>query len=187
VGLAGSVVLWDLTSRTKVADLPENNDVGQVVFSPDGSLLAVDNDQGEVEIWDATKLSLKTGPRLALKHNGKILNLAFSPDQKYLAGGGSENYVYLWDLMTGNEIARIPHTDDVNSVAFTNDGKWLLTASIKVIQIWSVKDIPIISVQNFSKEVCSKVTSNMSTIYWRQVYNNENYREICPGLPVSQN
>jgi WD40 repeat protein len=54
----------------------------------------------------------------------------FSPDARFFATAGRDSVVRLWDTETVEEIAQFKgHSGFVNSIAFSPDGKTLLSAS----------------------------------------------------------
>ena len=54
-----------------------------------------------------------------------------------LATAGKDNSVYLWDIKTQQLIAKLKHTDWVNGVAFSADGKLLAAGTHdNVLTIW---------------------------------------------------
>ena len=75
-----------------------------------------------------------------LDHGGSIQSVAFSPvDNSILASAGGHNTVKLWNLHqnTVKELTR--HKAKVNSVAFSPDGKLLVSGSEdRTIKIWDV-------------------------------------------------
>src|ERR1700733_10450479 len=76
----GLVTVWDLTTRTKVRDLPpgENNNVERLVLSRDGSRLASCSGNGVVHVWD-----LKSGQLIHESHPApNYADMAISPDGK---------------------------------------------------------------------------------------------------------
>ena len=78
-----------------------------MVFSRDGKHLASASGDGEVKLWDATRLTEEQEARLtapARGSRGPSLNVAFSPDGRRLATGGEENTVKIWDVQTGQEL-----------------------------------------------------------------------------------
>jgi WD40 repeat protein len=57
-----------------------------------------------------------------------IRGLALSPDGKRLAASAlARQYVAVWDTETGKQVARLDHDFPVESVAFTPDGKSVVT------------------------------------------------------------
>ena len=64
-------------------------------------------------------------------HQGTVFCTAFSPDGTTLASGGGyyDASIRLWDPATGKEILRIKDGGVVRDLAWSADGKLLLTAS----------------------------------------------------------
>ena len=68
---------------------------------------------------------------------GTILSIAFSQDQSRIVTGGSDKSVRLWDAHSGRPIGEPLYLDDqVSEVAFTRDGKRIVTASGDTVQIY---------------------------------------------------
>jgi len=66
-----------------------------------------------------------------LSHQGWVFCTAFSADGKILASGGGyyDATVRLWEPATGKEILRLKHAGPVRDLAWSKDGKLLVTAS----------------------------------------------------------
>jgi WD40 repeat protein/serine/threonine protein kinase len=77
-------------------------------------------------------------------HSGGFGRMAFSPNGRTLAmsvgGGGGGRVIRLVDVETGNHQAELGgHLDDISSLAFTPDGRTLLSASLDgTIRVWDV-------------------------------------------------
>jgi WD40 repeat protein len=121
-----------------------------VTFSPDGKILATASMAGGlVTLWDVAHHELRT--TLKTGHRGPI-SLAFSRDSKLIASLGSDAEVKLWDVGTGKQkrsISVIPKNQErivVKGVvtgghcqlAFSPDGKLLVTACRNVVTIWDL-------------------------------------------------
>jgi WD40 repeat protein/serine/threonine protein kinase len=124
----------------------------QLIISRDGKLLAtggIDKGQDAIHVWDAV-----SGKEIAvLKGLTKLRgfwSLAFSPDAGTVAGADRRGSLFLWDVATGTEQFRVAvHTvpnakpnDNWNKVAFSPDGKQLVTASDEdgEVKIWHAEN-----------------------------------------------
>ncbi|MBE0670822.1 MAG: TIR domain-containing protein [Anaerolineales bacterium] len=139
---------WDNVVRTWTTDtgkqLPpifHNDKVLSVAISPDGNYGASASADGIVKIWDPT-----TSKEIAeLSQLRNIGSIAFSPDSKFLAisegifprfgwffyMSGIEKTtrasVIIWDLSTMKPYREFYHSGWVNSLAFDNSGRLLIT------------------------------------------------------------
>ena len=68
-----------------------------VAMSPDGSMLAIGNDNHTVQIWDVATLSER---RVLTGHQSSVYAVAFSPDGKRLYTGSEDTTALAWDLAT---------------------------------------------------------------------------------------
>jgi WD40 repeat protein len=113
-------------------------------------------------------------------------SLAFNPEGTRLAVGTAKN-VFLMDVASGKEVARIPHTDVVNGVSYSQDGKYLATASSKVLQFWETAQLRQIEIKGESKDLisaaCSRLFENLSRVQWETFFGNEDYTPLCENLP----
>lgn len=124
------VKLWDATTGKEVRNLQDHIDaVFAVAFSPDGKRLASASQDRTVKIWEvATSKRLYT---LSDASDG-LTSLVYSPAGDKLAAAGYDKTIYIWQL--GDEDGHllqslIADEDSVLSLAWTRDGKTLVTAS----------------------------------------------------------
>jgi serine/threonine protein kinase/WD40 repeat protein len=96
--------------------------VHALAFSPDGSVLAVANDQG-VKFWDTAG-----GSELPLSLPGRALSLVYAPDGKRLACG-TDAAVAVYDAAKGELLMRLEGelSGKVLAVEFTPDGQALVS------------------------------------------------------------
>jgi WD40 repeat protein len=139
--VSGEVQVWDAETGREVVTLGTHSvEPRGVTFSPDGRHLASAAD-GEVKLWDATRLTEKQEPRIPPIRGrvpGPSLNVAFSPDSRTLATGGDDYTVKIWEVQTGRELATLTgHGGDVYTVAFSPDGRWVASAGEdSTVKVW---------------------------------------------------
>jgi WD40 repeat protein len=135
--------LWDTTTGKPLHVLKGHSQaIVGLDYSPDGKLLATGADDSTIRFWRASD-----GARLRVIQNGRHVDkVAFSPDGRWLAsggharsafgtlwheltGGGSDgDSVRIWRVADGALVTNLPHPDDVIYVAFSRDGRWLVTS-----------------------------------------------------------
>lgn len=139
-GNAGEILYYDLSATTPslVRRLPAHKDmIHQIVFSPDGKLLASGGYDRLIKLWDAA-----SGKELrTLKdHSDAVYALAFSPDGKLLASAAADRAVKVWDVNTGSRLYTLSEaTDWLYAVAWSPEGHSLAAAGVdKSIRVWEV-------------------------------------------------
>ncbi len=136
--------LWDTKTGKAIGEpIVHRYDVNAVAFSPDGLTIltgcgnAVKNDEvGTAQLWDAqTRKPLDTP---AHQHRSMVNSVAFSPDGKSALSGGWDNRVIRWDVSTGRQIGKsLDHSVYVTCIAFSPEGRMIVTASHKCAQMWN--------------------------------------------------
>jgi WD40 repeat protein len=144
-GVPGDVQVWDTQTGEELLSLKGfAGPYPTLAFSPDGKRLAssprrsdIDSadppETGETKVWDA-----QTGQELfTLKDT--LGSVTFSPDGKRLAGsGGGSSIVKVWDAQTGQELFNLKAGGNVNSLAFSPDGHWLVADG----RLWDATPLP---------------------------------------------
>jgi RNA polymerase sigma factor (sigma-70 family) len=141
-----AVRLWDVAGGKEIRRLEAADEWQRAVaFSPDGKWLVVASgdygattyvtEKGWVTLWD-----VGTGKKLRQFSDDRLVfeAVAFAPDGKTVAAaGGHDAVLHLWDAATGKELHQTGHRNAVSSVAFTADGRTVLTSSWdRDIHLW---------------------------------------------------
>ena len=109
-----------------------------LAFSPDGRTLLADHD-GEPTLWDVTDPAAPI-MRGALAGVPDAVTAAFAPAGDVVAIGRPDGTVSLWDAATRQLLAQASAGPDTRRVAFTGDGRTLVTASSDAVAVWDVAD-----------------------------------------------
>ena len=159
--LAWADRLWDVDTGQQL-DIPLDNRLFEIVFSPDGKMLAgtgistVERTRAgvikfyEVETGRLINTLTATQPTTKWSESSKrVSSIAFSPDGRLLASGSADDgTIKLWDVDTGQNIVTFSEKPEPNSsmlcVAFSPDGIKLAVGSaagIKLLEVPTGKHI----------------------------------------------
>jgi len=148
----GHLRLWDVDSGRLVRVLSkpenphksENNAVGSVAYSRDGTLIATGTYEHVVDVWDANNGRLLQ----TLPANSKVTpeSISFSPKGKILAVVTYDGTVDLWDLSSGATVRSLKAEDyreDLETISFTPDGERLFVSNathrdkiVRTLDLW---------------------------------------------------
>ena len=103
----GTVRVWDKQAK-KLAELPGNQyTVTEVIFSPNGSQLAIGTNNGSILFWDwenqqqAAVLQTnqcKKGNNISSSDSCQITSLSFNPDGSQIVSVGDKGIAHWWNL-----------------------------------------------------------------------------------------
>jgi len=136
-GEDGTVKVWDATDGKELLTLRgHREEVCSVAFSPDGKRIVSGSDDNTIKIWDAT-----TGAEKAVLrgHESGVYDIVFSPNGKHIISGGGDNTVKIWDGASEGEGTTVNTRYAVEDLAFSTDGKRLITAGDDTVTIWDVE------------------------------------------------
>jgi WD40 repeat protein len=122
----------------------EEDSLGPLAFAPDSRTLAaaaVADGKRVVILWDTATwkevAQLQQGPANPFS---EILAIAFSPDGKTVAWGGLDRIIHLWDIASRKELRQLRGRSFTvaGSLAFSQDGTRLYSASGAMIRVWNL-------------------------------------------------
>lgn len=144
VGETGMIVVWETQTGKEVFRLRGHQDaVERALYSPDGRFLVTAGRDRTVLVWDLT-IEPTAGQEivpfkslLGPSETERITGLSFSMDGRRLASSGRDHTIRIWDLASGQETLTLRgHSNYVNGVAFSPDGRLLVSASPEDVRIW---------------------------------------------------
>ena len=204
VGNSSLVYVWDVDA--KGADLrefrnPFNADIiaGAVAIDPLGEFLAAGYEDGSILIWDLKAYEANPAnyvPFRSKAHRTRIEAIAFSKDSYRMAVGSTDRTATLWLIRDSytqyplsdpraypyrdtkfRPIVLANHDSWVMSVAFSNDGKRLITGTQNgSLQLWDVDPI------EYANRLCGRLRSNLSNAEWRKYIGSDGNNENDPFI-----
>jgi RNA polymerase sigma factor (sigma-70 family) len=135
--------VWEADTGREVRRLTEIPGARFIFFtvSPDGKYAAASHldssgivKPAAVSLWDVS-----SGSKVKELGKGEYSLRRFSPDGKVLAVGRYDGWAELWDISSGKQMAAWrAHKDSVRSLAFSRDGKAVMTGGYgdKAVRFW---------------------------------------------------
>jgi WD40 repeat protein len=176
-------VIWSLADKTggtkTFCSEEHTGSIRSVAFSPDGKSFATTSADGTIILWNS-----ETGKSLApplSAHKATVGVAVFCPtDCNLLASGSADHSVILWDVSTAQAIARLnQHTDNVRTLAFSDDGKRLFSGSwSKEALIWELD--PAVLMEMSRKRANRNLSEAERSTY---LHGSSDQTKTWPNLP----
>jgi len=112
--------------------------VNDVAINPEGTILAVGTEKGELNLWDLT------GERREIKrlkgHSGNIVSTKFSRDGQWLASAGlDDKKILLWNVKDWTIVREFKEeAQTIFSIAFSADSQYLAGGYDNRLIVWEV-------------------------------------------------
>jgi WD40 repeat protein len=155
----GKVILWDIETKKVISKWTgHSNVVWALCWSADGERVASGSGDGTARVWD-----VKRGKNILTINTGHpaVRAVTYSPDSSKLATGG-DYAVIIGDAKTGELLNTLKHNNWVRSLAWTSDGKKLISGTYGPIRIFD-------------------------TATWQQIAVLEGHTLLVSGISLSSN
>jgi WD40 repeat protein len=128
VGADHAVRLWNAHNGQPLRPpFLHPGEVHALAVSPDSRTILTGCSDSAARLWNA-----ETGAPLGqpIWHSGPVLSVAFSPDNQRFLTGCQDGKTRSWNTSTHVKLSELTLDRDVGLVAFSPDGRWILTASL---------------------------------------------------------
>jgi WD40 repeat protein len=151
----GTIGLWRITTAglEKFSLSGHEGDVTALAFSKNSRYFVTGGHDATILFWSLLDGKPSQEPVRLQRHTSHINALSFSPDERWLASSSWGKAIRVWyveDIVEpcpcpGKELKEVflltGHTYGVNTIAFSPDGKYLLSGSEdQTIRLWDTND-----------------------------------------------
>jgi WD40 repeat protein len=131
-----NLLIWNKTKKEVVKKIRAHKGITlSVACSPDEKHVASGGDGSDqtIKIW-----SINTGKLMATLtgHEHAIGELAFSPNGKLLASVSYDKTLKIWDTISYKLLQSIQEDEEIETVTFSRDSRYIVTGSSTAIKIW---------------------------------------------------
>ncbi|HLK45814.1 MAG TPA: WD40 repeat domain-containing protein, partial [Acidimicrobiales bacterium] len=158
-----------------------NSSMFALAFEPSSATLVGGDNSGNVEVLDPRSNRITA----TLPGDGNVVyEVALAPDGETLAAGDSTGLVRLWDLASQQELGiPIPASEHpIFGAAYSTTGELVTGGADGTVIVW-----PALFVGHdlgaFARELCPRLSANLSALEWSQDVTGQPYHATCPGLP----
>lgn len=128
--------------RIAIAGGP-NSSVSELSFAPDGTVLAVGYQGGQVALFDVSDPRNVSVASTLVVGNDAVSSISFSSDGSLLAVAGLDGAAVLWEVKSPAEPVQLD-TVTARSSAITEDGSLLVTGSADGLSLFGIEDTGLV-------------------------------------------
>lgn len=145
--------LWDASTGNPIGDQLKKHTRGGlsgVAFSSKGKWIVSSSYDKKLGLWERDPNNPKSIPvfkKFLTGHKAGVSSVAFNPiDENQIVSGSDDTTVRLWNVAEGKSEEIVKHADVVTSVAFSHDGKIIVSGSNdKDFKLWSAKTTEVVT------------------------------------------
>jgi WD40 repeat protein len=138
----GTAKIWDTAPGQELLTLTNPDQIMDVTYSQDGTLLASAGEE-KVRVRDvASGETVLVLPDESLR-DSLFRSVTFSPNGAYLAAGDTAGTIFVWNTDTGEELLILNgHTNWIFDLTFSPDGSRLATSSLDgTAKVWDISTV----------------------------------------------
>lgn len=143
-GADGTARIWDIASAGWLKELAvlegHQGRVRSVAIDKNGRFLATAGDDAVIRLWALDGANPAAGHLPLRGHKNVVNELTFTPDGNKLISISADRTARIWPMTQTAEkdVVVLPHRDELNSMAMSDDGRWLVTGSISQVHRWDL-------------------------------------------------
>ena len=136
----GTILMWNVSSRSPLKEFRINGDLYDLVYSPDGKQLALI--AGNETSSDLILRNLESGDEQEFGDLGSLTSVAFSNDGKTLFAGNRDGRLFAWDIASQKTIAEFPTGEgEIRSVRLDSTGTRLAAGTLRSLKVFEVSSL----------------------------------------------